>query len=159
MLEKIFIVGTAGKDATISTSQNGQSVARFSVVASRKRKVNGEYQEEKHWFQVSVWGIRAEAAAKFVKKGIKIAVTGHLAADPVTGGPRVYTKNDGTVSAGYDIYADDFECLTYASNQQNPQQSFANNRNFQTPPPVNTGAAMNNYGYMAEDEFTEDLPF
>ena len=167
MFETIIITGTVGRDAVVTNTQNGQSVARFSVVASNKRRVNGELREEAHWFQVSVWGSRVESAAKYVKKGIKILVKGHLIADPVSGGPKVYTRNDGTVSASYDFFAEEFECLTFAQNQQNSQpqqQNNANkgnysNNNFQTPPPANSSNGEYDYPYGPENEYSEDIPF
>jgi single-strand DNA-binding protein len=86
---------------------SGQPVANFSVATNRKY-TNGDGQEVKEvvWFKVSVWGKMAEACNNYLKKGGQVYVEGRLIADPTTGGPRLWTRQDGNPAASFEIHAD-----------------------------------------------------
>lgn len=132
MLEKVIVTGNIGKDATGITTGNGNQGAKFAMAASRRYKQNNEQREETHWFNVTVWGTRAEAVLKYAKKGAKIQVIGRLAADPQTGGPKVFTRNDGRSSASYDLIAEDFDFVVYApeTRAESPHNNSNNYNNY-----------------------------
>lgn len=142
MLEKVIVTGNIGKDATGITTGNGNQGAKFTMAASRRYRQNDEQREETHWFNVTVWGTRAEAVLKYAKKGAKIQVIGRFAADPQTGGPKVFTRNDGRSSASYDLIAEDFDFVGYApetraespQNNSNNRNNYGNSRNSDNPP-------------------------
>lgn len=73
-MKSITIAGNCTKDATMRSTQSGQTVASFSVA------VNGFDNGEKSttYFDVSIWGKRGESVMQFAKKGAKICVTGSL---------------------------------------------------------------------------------
>jgi single-strand DNA-binding protein len=68
------VVGRVGRDAVVRHTADGEQVAGFSVA------VDSGYGDKKKtlWLDVSVWGKRAEALAKHVKKGDRIGVVGEL---------------------------------------------------------------------------------
>jgi single-strand DNA-binding protein len=82
-------------------------VANLSVAASRKY-TNGDGQEvsETIWFKVSVRGKMAEACKSFLKKGGQVYIEGRLIVDPDTGGPRLWTRQDGRPAASFELHAD-----------------------------------------------------
>ena len=85
---------------------SGQAVTSFSVATSRSYTTNaGQKVDETTWFRISVWGAQAEACNQYLSKGRPVLVVGRLRPDPQTGNPRVYTRNDGTPGASYEINA------------------------------------------------------
>jgi single-strand DNA-binding protein len=42
----------------------------------------------------------------YLKKGSQVFVEGRLIADPATGGPRLWTRQDGNPAASFEIHAD-----------------------------------------------------
>lgn len=73
-MNNLSIVGRVGRDAVVRHTQGGDSVAGFSVA------VESGFGDKKQtlWLDCSVWGKRAQAIAKHIKKGDRIAVVGEL---------------------------------------------------------------------------------
>jgi single-strand DNA-binding protein len=52
---------------------------------------------------VSVFGKQAETCAQYLRKGSKVYVEGRMQADPKTGGPRIWTGQDGAPRASFEV--------------------------------------------------------
>ncbi|HMQ51874.1 MAG TPA: single-stranded DNA-binding protein [Anaerolineae bacterium] len=106
MYQKIVIVGNLGRDPEMRYTPSGQAVTNFSVATTRKwSDGNGQTREETIWFRVATWGKLAEVCNQYLSKGRQVFVEGRLAADPQTGGPRVWQAQDGSSRASYEITA------------------------------------------------------
>lgn len=106
MYHTIIIVGNVGKDSEMRYTPSGQAVTSFSVATNRQYTAgNGEQVKETIWFRVETWGKLAEICNQYVKKGSKVLVEGRLTADKSTGGPRVWSKQDGTAGASFEVNA------------------------------------------------------
>jgi len=93
-------------DADMRFSPSGQAVASFSVATNRQYTASsGEQVKETIWFRISAWGKQAEICNQYVKKGMKVLVEGRLTADQGTGGPRIWTGNDGSPRASFEVTA------------------------------------------------------
>lgn len=90
-MQTITITGWLSRDAETSTTQGGDSVTRWNIPV---KQGFGE-REQTNWFRVSIWGKRADFAAKAVK-GDFAAVTGELTIGDYQGKPQ------------YEIRASDF---------------------------------------------------
>lgn len=113
MYQKLFIVGNLGGDPDMRYMPDGQAVTSFSVACNRRwtdRNTN-QPQEEVTWFRVSVWGAQAEAANQYLRKGRQVLIEGRLRPDPNTGGPRLWTRNDGSMAASFEVVADRVQFL------------------------------------------------
>ncbi|MBK8986299.1 MAG: single-stranded DNA-binding protein [Chloroflexi bacterium] len=108
MYQKVTIVGNLGQDPDMRYMPDGQAVTNLSLATNRRwtDRTTGEMQEEVTWVRVSVWGKQAEASNQYLSKGQKVLVEGRLRPDPATGGPRLWTRQDGTVGASYEVVAD-----------------------------------------------------
>ena len=105
MYHTLIIVGNVGKDPEMRYTPSGQAVTSFSVATSRTYNTGGEQEKETIWFRVSAWGKQAEVCNQYVKKGMKVLVEGRLTPDKTTGGPRVWTKQDGSSGASFEVTA------------------------------------------------------
>lgn len=106
MYQRITIVGNLGRDPEMRFTPSGQAVTNINVATNRRyTNSNGERVEETAWFRVSVWGNQAEAVNQYLQTGSRVLVEGRLRPDPETGGPRVFTRNDGSAGASYEISA------------------------------------------------------
>lgn len=113
MYQKITIIGNLGRDPEMRYMPDGTAVTNFSVATSRgwTDRTSGEPREETTWFRVSVWGRQAEPANQYLSKGRQVFVEGTLQPDPETGGPRLFTRQDGTVGASFEIRANTVKFL------------------------------------------------
>jgi single-strand DNA-binding protein len=106
MFHTIIILGNVGADPSMRYTPSGQAVTSFSVATNRQYSTaNGEQVKETIWFRVSTWGKQAEVCNQYIRKGSKVLVEVRLTPDKSTGGPRVWTKDDGTASASFEVTA------------------------------------------------------
>jgi len=108
MYQKVIIAGNLGGDPEMRYMSDGTAVTNFSVATNRRwtNKASGEQQEETIWFRVSVWGRQAETTNEYLSKGRQVLVEGRMKPDPQTGGPRIWTGQDGAPRASFEITAD-----------------------------------------------------
>ena len=59
-----------------------------------------------------MYGKTAENCNQYLNAGQKVHVVGRLKPDPKTGGPRLYTRHDGTIGASFEIIADTVHFLS-----------------------------------------------
>ncbi len=113
MYQKLIFVGNLGDDPMMKYMPDGQAVTNFSVAVNRRwnDRATGQQQEEVTWYRVSVWGRQAEAANQYLEKGRQVLIEGRLRPDPNTGGPRLWTRNDGSVGASFEVVADRVQFL------------------------------------------------
>jgi single-strand DNA-binding protein len=106
MYHKIIIVGNLGRDPEMRYTPQGTPVTTFSVATNRRwTNADGTPGEETTWFRVSAWRRMAEVCNQYLSKGQQVFVEGQLKPDPETGGPRVWTGNDGIARASFEITA------------------------------------------------------
>ena len=105
MWHQIIAVGNVGKDPASRYTPSGQRVTSFSVACNRQYVSNGQKVKETVWFTVTTWDKQAEACAQYLKKGSKVLVVGRMQPDKNTGGPRIWTKQDGSNGASFEVTA------------------------------------------------------
>lgn len=74
------IVGRLGADPDLRFSNNGVAVARMRVAVNRGKKVNGEWQDETVWHDVTCFNELAEHAAESLTKGDEVIAEGYVEA-------------------------------------------------------------------------------
>lgn len=114
MYQKIVIVGRLGRDPDMRYMPDGTAVTSMNVATDRRwtDKSTGQPVQETTWFRVNVWGRQAESTNQYLSKGSMVLVEGHLRPDPQTGGPKLYTRQDGSMGASFEIVADNVRFLS-----------------------------------------------
>jgi single-strand DNA-binding protein len=106
MYQKILIIGNLGRDPEMRYTPSGQAVTNFSVATNRQYTASdGQQVKETVWFRVSAWGRQAETCNQYLRQGSRVLVEGRLTADPASGGPRIWTRQDGSSAASFEISA------------------------------------------------------
>ena len=102
----VILVGNLGRDPEMRYTPAGQAVTNFSLAINDDyTNNNGERIKRTIWVRVSTWGKQAESCNQYLKKGSKALVEGRLTVDPATGGPRVWTGQDGSTRASFEVSA------------------------------------------------------
>lgn len=113
MYQNLIIVGNLGRDPEMRYTPSGQAVTNFNVATNRKYTTSdGNQVEETTWFRVSTWSKTAEVCNQYLKKGSKVLVEGRLNPDPDTGGPKIWTRQDGTSAASFELTANQVRFLS-----------------------------------------------
>jgi single-strand DNA-binding protein len=108
----VILIGNLGRDPEMRYTPSGQPVTSFSVASNRSYTgSNGEKVDETIWFRVTAWGKQAETCNQYLRKGSKVLVEGRLTPDK-NGGPRIWTKQDGTPGASFEITANTVRFLS-----------------------------------------------
>ncbi len=107
MYQKIIVIGNLGGDPEMRYMPDGTAVTNFSLASNRRWTdgATGQPRDETTWFRISVWRKQAETVNQYLSKGSKVLVEGRLRPDS-SGGPRTFTRHDGTVGASFEITAD-----------------------------------------------------
>ena len=77
-LNKVHLVGRAGRDPEIKHFESGKMVCNFAIAVNRNTSNSDEPPD---WFDLEVWDKTAEVAANYVKKGSLIGISGSLKFD------------------------------------------------------------------------------
>ncbi len=106
MYQRLVLVGNLGRDPEMRYTPNGTPITNFPMATSRKwTDAQGQVKEETAWFRIAVYGKQAEICNQYLAKGRKVLVEGTLIVDEKTGGPRVYTRKDGSAGASFEVRA------------------------------------------------------
>ena len=140
----ITLVGNLTRDPELRFTTGGRGVASFGIAVGRRYQVNGEWQEQTSYFNITAWGQLGENAAATLAKGSRVIVTGRLE-------QREYTTRDGDKRTAIEVVADELgPSLRWATAQverQSGQGGGGGNRN------ANAGAANRaDDPYMGDEE-------
>lgn len=103
-MNKITLIGNLTADPVLSATSTGKTVTRFRIAVNRRfGSQNGEKVTD--FFRITTFGKPAEACAKYLAKGRKVAVIGELHAD-------TYQDNEGMTRMSLDVMADEVEFLS-----------------------------------------------
>ncbi len=136
-MNKCILIGNLTKDPELRSTPNGISVCTFSIGVSRRfSNQNGE--RETDFFNIVVWRKQAENAAKYLRKGSQVGISGQIQ-------NRSYDAKDGSKRYITEIIAEEVQFLR--SSNSDTQGSNA----YDIPGSSNDGSQML--------EINEDMPF
>jgi single-strand DNA-binding protein len=77
-VNKVILIGHLGKDPELKQVNTSQ-VCNFSLATTEKYKNKaGEKVEDTEWHQIQLWGVLAELAEKYLKKGSQVYLEGKI---------------------------------------------------------------------------------
>jgi single-strand DNA-binding protein len=101
---KTTFVGHLGSDPEMRYTPKGKPYTSFSVASNDQyTNENGETVKITTWYRCTAWGKAAEIYNQYLHKGSKVLIEGRLNPDPTTGGPRLWTGQDGSERASFEI--------------------------------------------------------
>jgi single-strand DNA-binding protein len=103
----LTIIGNLTADPVSRTTQAGKNVTTFTVAVNRRKTANAG-QQEADYFRVSAWGELGNLCHKWLIKGKKVCVVGHVSVS-------TYTTQNGETRANMDVFADSVEFLSPAN--------------------------------------------
>ena len=143
-MNQVTLIGNVGKDAEFHQFNDGGCVAQFSLATTERgyKLQNGtEVPDHTDWHYIHVQGKLAEIARDYIKKGMKLAVTGKIRY-------REYEHQGVKRMATY-IWASNFEMLGRPDKKAEQPQP-------QTQQPAQTQQTV--YANQVQDN-AGDLPF
>ena len=80
-MNALHIMGRLTADPEITSTQSGTTIARYTVAVDRRFAKDG--QQKTDFFSCTSFGKQAEFVEKFLKKGVKVVVSGEMRLDTV----------------------------------------------------------------------------
>jgi single-strand DNA-binding protein len=112
-MNSVVLIGRLTKDPEVRVSQDGGSIAMYSLAVDRRKKDSGA-----DFISCVAFGKGAEFAEKYLKKGTKIGVTGRIQ----TGS---YTNKDGQKVYTTDVIVDTHEFVESKKTETTDENGFA----------------------------------
>ena len=142
-INRVFVTGNLTRDPELR--QAGATTVLQLGIAVNDRKKNPQteqWEDVPNFFDVLVWGARGESLARFLHKGIKVAVSGRLHWNQ-------WQNSEGEKRSKVEIVADDVEFMSARDSSQGGA-------------PASSGAT--SYGPPSQaapsvEVLTEDIPF
>lgn len=104
-MNQLTISGNVGRDAEIRYTSSGVAVVDFSV-AVNKVSGSGENRTEKTtWVKVTVWREYGERIQPYIKKGMKILISGEASVS-------AYIDKSGNAAASLELTANSVEFVS-----------------------------------------------
>lgn len=78
-INKVILIGNAGKDPEYKTLQDGTPVAKLTIATTETfRLKNGETQSRTDWHSIILWRALATLAHQYIHKGSLLYIEGKL---------------------------------------------------------------------------------
>jgi len=150
-VNKVILIGNAGKDPEIRSMGTGKEVASFNLATTDywKDKTTGEKKDKTEWHNIVVFSPGLINIIKsYVKKGSKLYIEGALQT-------RKWVDNKGVEKRTTEVVLQGFNCtMQMLDNRQEP----ASAKNAQAEKPVSSKMETTEKSFVSE-EIDDDIPF
>ena len=144
-VNKVILVGNAGKDAEVRYIDSGVAVASFPLATSENYTAkSGEKVTNTEWHNIVAWRGLAEMAGKYIQKGRQLYIEGRIRT-------RSYDDKDGVKKYITEILADNIQLLGRKEEGGNGTPGGEYQRT--------EAAQTNNSNDFDVDDSADDLPF
>ena len=132
------LVGNLVRSPEVRSTNSGTVVMNFDIAVNDREKnmQTGEWEDVPSFFSCTMFGNRAEALSRYLDKGSKVAVRGHLK-------QRRWEAKDGSKRSKVEIIVEDLEFMSRRSEEPTYEEPY------RAPAPQ----------APAMDFFDEDCPF
>lgn len=147
-VNKVILIGNAGRDPEVRYLDSGVAVATLTLATTERGYTlqNGtQVPDRTEWHNIVLWRGLAEVAEKYVRKGDKLYIEGKIRT-------RSYDDQNGVKRYVVEIFADNMEMLSARGNSAATQQPAQP----QQPVAISNASAKIN---PIQQDAAEDLPF
>ncbi len=144
-INTVVQVGRLTKDGELK-QVGGSSVLKFSIASNWSKKVGDNWEDQVNYFDVQIWGRRAESLEQYLKRGTQVSVSGVLRQDR--------WEQDGQTRSRVFINADNIQLLGSRDNSNGGNNQQSNNSSN-----GNQGFYKPSKPAQSSQNFEDDIPF
>lgn len=135
-INRVNISGNLTRDPELRQTSGGSAILNLGVAVNdrRKNQQTGEWEDVPNFVDCVMFGTRAEAVARYLSKGTKVAIEGKLRYS-------TWQAQDGSKRSKLEVIVDEIEFMSRANGQQQAK-------------PKSAAPAQ-----PAVDVYDEDIPF
>lgn len=154
-MNKAILIGRLTRDPDVRYTKTSKGddmvIAKYTLAIDRRNVRKGDNQQSADYISCVAFGKNGEFAEKYLRQGIKVAITGHIQ----TGS---YTNKDGQKVYTTDVVVEEHE-FCESKNTENTQPAANESPNNDTHTENNQPSAPNNSFMDVPDDILDDLPF
>ncbi len=109
-INSVVLCGRLTRDAELKYTSGGMAIADLSIAVNSSKKVGDTWEDQANFFDVSLFGKRAEALTPYLTKGVQLAVSGSLSQDR--------WERDGQKRSKVTIKANNIQLMSIKSESQ-----------------------------------------
>ena len=110
-MNKVILMGRLTRDPDVRRTQDGMAVARYTLAIDRKTR-----EKAADFISCVAWDKKGEFAEQYLRKGTKIAVTGHIQTGK-------YTDRNGNTVYTTDVVVEDQEFAESKQSQERQKEA------------------------------------
>ena len=110
-MNKVILMGRLTRDPDVRRTQEGKAVARYTLAVDRKTR-----EKAADFISCVAWDKKGEFAEQYLRKGTKIAVTGHIQTGK-------YTDRNGNTVYTTDVVVEDQEFAESKQSQERHEEA------------------------------------
>jgi len=115
MVNKVILLGNAGKDPEVRHLEGGAIVATLTLATSESYKNNsGDKVTQTEWHNLVIWNSLAKVAEQYIKKGDRLYIEGRIKS-------RQYEAQDGSKRYITEVFVNSLKMLGSAVKATNSQ--------------------------------------
>ena len=149
-LNKVTLIGHAGKDTEIRYSGSGMAIGNFTIATNemRKDKATGQPVERTEWHNIVVFDRLAEICRDYVKKGTRLYIEGRIQNS-------TWDDKDGNKHYKTEIVGNDMILLGGGPGQS----SGGEQKSYRPAAAATVASSVPEPEYEPQDAPVDDLPF
>jgi single-strand DNA-binding protein len=155
-LNRVILVGRLTRDAELQYTNTGWAICKMGLAVNRRRKQGDQWVDEANFFDVTLFGKRAESLSQYLSKGTQLAVEGQLRQER--------WEQDGNKRSKVTIEATNIQLLGSRNDRgQMGDNSYQNNNKGAAP--SRNSQSFESYSKPEKssggqsDRFEDDIPF
>lgn len=141
------LIGRLTRDAALKYTSGGMAIAEFSIAVNRQEKHGETWVDEPSFFDMAIFGKRAEGLAPYLLKGQQVAVNGELKQDR--------WEKDGKKNSKVAFQVNDLQLL---GSGRNMREKVATPEG-EEPPKQAAQSELGGREAEREGEFSDSIPF
>lgn len=159
-INRVVISGNLTRDPELRQTAGGMPVLGFGVAVNDRRRNNqtGEWEDYPNFVDCTMFGARAESVARFLSKGMKVAIEGKLRYSQ--------WERDGQKRSKLEVIVDEIEFMT-SRNSGGDNGSYGNSYNnnggyssgYSAQAPAGMSAPRQAAPAVDASVYDEDIPF
>ena len=147
-MNKVFLIGRLTAEPILRYTSSNVAVASFSLAVASNRK-NEDGEREADFINIVVWRKQAENVKKYLSKGSKVAIDGHIQT-------RGYDDQNGVRKRVTEVVAENVEFL---DNKKSDLEEKSPVNDTHSDEPFRQFANEHQEDFKFKDEEGHDLPF
>ena len=145
-INRVIISGNLTRDPDLRSTASGMAVLSLGVAVNdrRRNQQTGEWEDYPNFVDCTMFGTRAEAVGRIVRKGMKVSIDGKLRFNQ-------WETKDGQKCSRLTVVVDTIDFMSQGNQSQNASANRPAAQTQQTPVVPDVPAVM--------DVYDEDVPF